>query len=205
MNTPPSILGIYQPGDTLLHRLTPGFKLLALFFASIVVMTVRGPVSGVIFLGIAIILVAWSGMRRKVLIRTLRSLVLLIAVLATFHAWRNGIERAIEVTADLVALILAATVVTATTPIDAMFDTITRALGPFRRFGVNPDRVSLAFALMIRSVPLTLEIASETHAAAKARGLERNPRAYLVPLTLRVVAQARETGSALAARGIGDD
>ena len=44
-----------------------------------------------------------------------------------------------------------------------------------------------------------------TRDAARARGLERNPRAYLTPLVIRVVAHARATGDALHARGIGDD
>ncbi len=58
---------------------------------------------------------------------------------------------------------------------------------------------------MIRAIPGILDIAVETRAAAKARGLERSPRALLVPMALRTVARAYETGDALHARGIGDD
>ncbi len=87
-----------------------------------------------------------------------------------------------------------------------MLDAIIRGLGPFRRIGVNPERVALAFSLMIRADPRrSLEIAHETRAAAKARGLERNPRALLTPMVIRTVAHAYETGAALHARGIGDD
>ena len=46
---------------------------------------------------------------------------------------------------------------------------------------------------------------SETRDAARARGLERNPRAVLVPAAVRMVAHARATGDALAARGLGED
>ena len=38
----------------------------------------------------------------------------------------------------------------------------------------------------------------ETRAAAKARGLERSPRALLVPFALRTVSHAQLTGEALA-------
>ena len=41
----------------------------------------------------------------------------------------------------------------------------------------------------------------ETRDAARARGLERNPRAVLIPAAVRMVAHARATGDALAARG----
>ncbi|MGH3423112.1 MAG: energy-coupling factor transporter transmembrane component T, partial [Nocardioidaceae bacterium] len=86
-----------------------------------------------------------------------------------------------------------------------MLDGVTRACNPLRRFGVNPDRVALAMALMLRAVPGLLQIACEVRDAARARGLERNPRALLVPMALRTVARANATGEALAARGIGDD
>ena len=40
--------------------------------------------------------------------------------------------------------------------------------------------------------------------AARARGLERSPRALVVPIALRTVARAQTTGEALHARGILD-
>ena len=72
-------------------------------------------------------------------------------------------------------------------------------------FFLGTPVVALAFSLMIRSIPLILELAAETRDAARARGLERSPRAYLTPLVLRVVAHARATGDALHARGLGDE
>jgi biotin transport system permease protein len=104
-----------------------------------------------------------------------------------------------------VALILLAHVLSVTTPVDVMVDTITRALEPLRRFGVNPELVALSFSMMIRGIPLLFEIARETRQAARARGLDRSPRAFLTPLVMRMIAHARMTGDALHARGIGDD
>ncbi|RYE75981.1 MAG: energy-coupling factor transporter transmembrane protein EcfT, partial [Myxococcales bacterium] len=54
-------------------------------------------------------------------------------------------------------------------------------------------------------IPRTIAIAEETRDAARARGLQRSPRARLIPMVLRVVAHARATGDALHARGLGDD
>jgi biotin transport system permease protein len=65
--------------------------------------------------------------------------------------------------------------------------------------------VALTFALAMRAIPGTIEIAQETRDAARARGLGKHPRAFLSPFVIRVVARAYETGDALAARGIGDD
>ena len=200
-----TLLGLYRPADTWLHRLTAGAKLLALLVAGVVVVVVRGPWTGVGFLVVALGLCAWSGMGPRVLGRTLRGLLLVGALVAAYSAWQHGWARAVETVSDLFALVLLATVLTVTTPVDQVLDAITRALRPLRRLGVDPDRVALSFALMIRAIPTTIDLADETRDAAVARGLERDPRARLVPFVIRVVAHARETGAALHARGIGDD
>jgi biotin transport system permease protein len=199
-----TLLGLHQPGTTWLHRLPAAAKLIGLLAASITVVVLRGPVSGVVGLAVAVGLAAWSGAGVRVLLRSLRVLLLTAALLLAYTAWQRGWERAVEVTADLLALVLLATVVTVTTAIDEILDALTRGLGPMRRLGVDPERVALAFSLMIRAVPTTLDLATQTRDAARARGLERDPRARLVPLVIRSVAHARATGEALDARGIGD-
>lgn len=199
------LLGLHRPGDTWLHRLPAGAKLLGLLVAGLVVTLVHGPASVVAFVLVAVVLAAWSGAGIAHLLRALRGLVVLLLFLGAWQAWQNGWPRAVESVGDLLALVLLATVLTATTPVDEMIDTMTRALGPLRPLGVNPDAVALAFALMLRAIPATIEIAEETRDAALARGLERSPRARLTPLVIRVVARARLTGEALHARGIGDD
>jgi biotin transport system permease protein len=44
----------------------------------------------------------------------------------------------------------------------------------------------------------------ESRDAARARGLDRDPRALVIPAAVRMVGHARATGDALAARGLGD-
>ena len=199
-----SLLGLYRPGTSALHRLPAGAKLLAMMAIAAVVVVTRGPTSAVAFFLGALVLAGWSGMGVRVTLQALRGILLVAALMAFYLTWQNTWERAVESVLDLLALVLVATVLTVTTPIDEMLDTITRALGPLRRIGVNPEMVALAFSLMMRAVPTTIEIANETRDAAVARGLQRDPRARLTPLVIRVVAQARATGEALHARGIAD-
>jgi len=199
-----SLIGLHRPGDTLLHRLPAWGKLLGLLAAGVVVVAVPGPVSAVAFLAVGIGVAAWSGAGVRQMLRSLRMLLLTVALLLAWTAWQRGWERAVEVSADLLALVLVATVVTVTTPVDEILDAITRGLGPLRRVGVDPERVALAFSLVVRALPTTLDLAAETRDAARARGLERDPRGRLVPLVVRSVAHARATGEALDARGIGD-
>ena len=199
-----TLLGIHQPGDTWLHRLPAGAKVLGLLVASIVVVVMDGPPTVAAELVLALAVLASARMGWRLLLRSLRGLALVVALLAPYLLWQNGWVRAVESVGDLVTLVLLATVLTVTTPVDEMLDTITRALRPLRHFGVDPDSVALAFSLMIRSIPTTIQIAEETRDAAVASGLKRDPRARLTPVVLRVVAHARATGDALHARGIHD-
>lgn len=200
----PSPLGLYHHGTSPLHRLPAGTKLAGLAVLGVAVVVARGPVSAVALLGVAL---AADVVARVPLRRVLRSLLPVLvtaALVGAFQWWQQGPAVAVEVAADLLSLVVAAGAVTATTPADRMLDGLDRALRPLRSVGVRPDVVSLAVALMLRSVPALLATAQEARDAARARGLERSPRAVLVPTAVRAVARARTTGEALAARGIGD-
>lgn len=199
------IVGNYRPGTTLVHRIPAGPKLGLLALFSIATVAVPGMWTALGFLAAAIGLAAWVRMPLRSTVRALRPLLFVIVLVTAFQVWQRGWPTAIHVVAGLLAVIIAALTFTASTSIDSMLDAIVRGLGPFRRIGVNPERVALAFSLMIRAIPGIVEIAHETRAAAKARGLERNPRALLTPMAIRTVAHAYETGAALHARGIGDD
>ncbi len=200
-----SPLGSYLPGTGPLHRLRPGAKLLGLFAFATAAMALRSVPSTLIALALTIALGFLAGMRGRDFARVGLRFALIGAVLFAFQAWQHGWERGFAVVGTLFALILAASSLTASTSVDDLLDTIVWALGPLRRLGVRPERVALAFSLVLTSIPTVLGLARETREAARARGLERQPRAYLVPFVLRVVAHAQLTGEALQARGIDDD
>jgi biotin transport system permease protein len=199
-----SMIGDFQPGTTLLHRLPAGVKLLAMLAAAVATVVVRGWVASLVALGIAAALLAWSGAGLRVTLTALRGVAIAVVLLFVWQTWQHGWPRAVETVGDIVALMLLATVLTVTTRVQDLLDAITAGLRPLRRVGVDADRVALAFALTIRAIPATLDLARETRQAAQARGLERSLRARLVPFVIRVVARAHETGAALHARGVAD-
>ncbi len=201
----PVLLGLYRPGTTVFHRLPVGAKLLALTVSSLIIVIVRGAPSSGVFLASAVALSLVARLDIRTTLKALRPVLVVAVLFGGYQIWQKGWGPGAEVVADLFALVILATVFTATTSINDMLDSITRWLQPFRRIGVNPEKVGLAFSLMIRAIPGILDIAHETRAAAKARGLERSPRALLTPMVIRTVAHAYDTGAALHARGIGDD
>ena len=200
----PILAGTYQPGRSLLHRSPVGVKVVALAALSLVVVAVRSAPAALAFLALALAIAAIGRVRLGMLVRAVRTVVAFALFAAVLQWWWYGGAKAFETLVDVVALALLAITVTATTPVQAMLDAFTRWLGPFRRLGVDPERVSLTVALAIGALPGTLAVARETRDAARARGLGRHPRAYLTPFVIRVVARAHETGDALKARGIGD-
>lgn len=200
----PVLLGVYQPGDSLLHRLPVGVKLAGLAVLSLTIVLVRSMPASVAFLAIALALALVGRVSLPTLLRAARGVLLVAVVVAGFQWWLSGYARAIETLVDLLALALAAVVLSATTPVNAMLDALVRWITPLRRLGVDPERVALTFTLAIQALPGTITLALETRDAARARGV-RSPRAYLSPFVVRVIARAHETGDALTARGIGDD
>ena len=183
----------------------PGLKLIALFVFATLAVALRSAPSTVIALVISVALTLVAGMRWRALLRVAGRFALVGVLLFAFQAWQNGWQQGFAVVGTLFALILAASAFTASTAVQDTVDTISWALQPLRSLGMHPERVALAFSLVIRAIPTILGIAGETRDAARARGLERSPRARLIPLVLRTVGQAQLTGEAMAARGLGDD
>ena len=198
-------LGLYHPGTTVLHRAPAGLKLAFLTAFAVAVVALRGPLSAVVALGVALLaqLVAripWH--------RTTRGLVpalVTAALVGAYQWWARGWATAVEVAVDLVALVLMAAVVTATTRADSLLDVLARLARPLRHVGLAPETFAMVVGLFLRTVPVLARMSLETRDAARARGLDREPRAILVPAAVRMVAHARATGDALAARGLGED
>ena len=197
--------GLYQPGRTILHRLPIGAKVLGLAVLSLAIVLVRDVRTAPVFLAITLLLAIAARVPLRSLWRATRGVLLIAVVAGAFQWWWYGAPKAVETFLDLVSLALAALSLTATTTVNEMVDALARWARPLRVVGVAPDRVALTVALTIGALPETIAIARETRDAARARGVDRNPRAYLSPFVIRVVARAHESGDALHARGIGDD
>ncbi len=204
MSAGPSLLGLYHPGDSPAHRAPLRVRMVVLALFGVAVVVLRGPWPALAGVAVAVLAAAVAGLPWRTTLRGLRPVLLTAAAVLTYQTWQRGWAVGAEVAGDLVALVLAGTVVTATTPTDVLLDGLSRAVRPLRRFGLAPEGFALAVALMLRTVPAIGDLFGEVRDAARARGLERSPRAILVPFAIRTVGRARAVGDALAARGIGD-
>lgn len=199
-----SPIGVYQPANTVLHRLSAGPKMLAMLIGVIAITLLRHPWQ----LGVAALLVAGLyllggiGWRRAgTQLWPLRWIVLVVAALQLWLAdWRT----AVLVCGGLLLTVALAALVTLTTRVTAMLDLCVRLLGPLRRIGVDPDRVGLVLALTIRCVPLMVGVIGEVDLARRARGAGFSLTALVAPVVVRALRSADALGDALIARGFDD-
>ncbi|OZC57314.1 MULTISPECIES: energy-coupling factor transporter transmembrane component T family protein [Nocardiaceae] len=199
------MIGLYRPGNSLLHRLPAGPKLL-LLLASIILATIfaRTPVHvGVIALVVAGLFVV-ARIPLKLAAAQLRPVLWMVLIIGVFQVIITDWKRAVVVCGVLVISVALAALVTLTTRVTDMLDTVTRALGPLRRFGVDPDRIGLMLALAIRCIPVLATIVHEVSEARKARGLQWSMTALATPVLVRALRTADAMGDALVARGVDD-
>jgi biotin transport system permease protein len=137
------------------------------------------------------------------LLRSMRGLLPVLVLLLVFQWWSHDLAYAVRVVLGIVNAFVAAGILTATTPVTDLLDGAVRAARPLRRV-VDPEVVALTLGVVVRSVPWVAGSFSSVRESARARGLDRNPRAVVVPTVVHVVAFARSTGEALAARGLTD-
>ncbi|MEU0871865.1 energy-coupling factor transporter transmembrane component T family protein [Nocardia brasiliensis] len=200
------MIGLYRPGDSPLHRLPAGAKLL-LLIAAIVAATVllRSPIQvGLAALAVAG-LFALARIPWRVAVAQLRPVVWMLLIIAIFQVLITSPARAVVVCGVLLISVALAALVTLTTRVSDLLDTVTRALGPLRRIGVDPERIGLLLALAIRCVPLLAGIVHEVAEARRARGLQWSMTALATPVLVRALRTADAMGEALAARGVDDE
>ncbi len=198
------MIGLYQPGTSLLHRMPAGGKLLAMLLAIVGIVLLNAPwqlgvASLVVVAGFALARiparVAWSQLW------PMRWFLLFIAI---FQVIFTGWDRALMTCGTLLLTVAIAALITLTTRVTEMLDVCQRLLRPLRRFGVDPDRAGLVLALTIRCIPLMVEIVGAVSQARKARGAGFSLRALVVPSVVRALRRADAIGDALTARGVDD-
>lgn len=196
------VFGLYRPGDGWLFPLAAGWKYLILLVVTVpaLVLTTWWVTLSAVGAALLVLLSSGIGPRRSLDIGWVLWLVL--GMVAIYHlATLNPLDAVVH-PGNILAAVLAARIITLTTPVPELVDALVSVLRPVP--GVNQERVALAVALMLRSVPYLIGSIDDAREAARARGLQRNPALLLTPVLLNAVAYAERTGEALASRGIGD-
>jgi biotin transport system permease protein len=199
-----SVLGQFHPADSAIHRLGAGTKLALLGSASIAIMWLDRPWQVALAVATVLFLYLLARIPHRVTAGLLRHASVLALLLGGLHVLSGTTQSTAVIVGQLVAVVLLAALVTATTRTADMAATLVAACRPVRVLGVDPERVGLLLMLGVRTVPVILALAHEVSEAQLARGLRSSPRAFAVPLLVRCLRHADATGEALAARGVDD-
>jgi biotin transport system permease protein len=186
------LIGLYRSGDSLLHRCPAWVKLAGLAVFTTVLLMGRSPVVvavAAVFVYVGYLVAGWGV---RVLASQLWPLRWILLALIPFQWWTGGWWQVAVSVGTLLVAIAAAALVTVTTRVSDLLAVFVT------------ERAGLALALTVRAVPVLATLAREAAQARSARGLERSPRALLVPFVVRSVRHAQRTGDALVARGLDD-
>ena len=198
------LLANYVPGNSLLHRAPLALKFLLVAACGLVsFIVVDWRISAAILVALSgLFLASRAGVKR--LWGAIRPLVPVLLVIGLFQWWQLGAPTSARIVLNILLCVVAASLLSATTPVQRLLDGVVQLVRPFRKFGADPERFALTIGIMLRSIPFIAGTFADVRDSAKARSLERNPRALVLPVFITSVAYARQTGEALAARGLGE-
>ena len=222
------ILGRYIPGNSIVHRLDPRSKLVAMILLIIIVFWANNPITNVILFVATGIFVALSEVPLSFFIKGLRSMFFLIAFTTLFQLFfisgghvlfemgfikitSYGIEQAGIIFCRFVLIILFSTLLTLTTMPLSLATAVESLLGPLKRFKVPVHEIGLMLSMSLRFVPTLMDDTIRIMNAQKARGVDfgegnviQKVKAMipiLIPLFATSLKRADSLATAMEARG----
>ncbi|NIZ14583.1 energy-coupling factor transporter transmembrane protein EcfT [Phaeobacter sp. HF9A] len=191
---------LYCDGHSPLHRMKPGWKILALAAAGTALFAVDHVVFSLGLLGLTLVLYrlaqlplrrAWDQIRPVLWVFGLIFLAQLV-----FNSWQIGVFVILR----FATLLMLAGLLTLTTRSSDMIEGIEAGLHPLRRV-LPVARISLAISLTLRFIPVLSQVVQDVREAQKTRGLERNLIALAIPVVIRTIQTSEEIADAIDARG----
>ncbi len=196
------MLALTIPERTWAHSVPVGWKLLFLLGLTAVLYPVSdlrvlaGTLVAVAFLAVAL----GRGVVRQSL-KMLVPLLVIVLLVLLYHVLVGRLVAGAGVVLKLLTLIGVANLVTMTSRLDDMFELIMFLLAPLKSLGVRPEVPALAFALVLRFIPVLVQKGRCVSDAWKCRSPRRMSWPVLVPLCLVALDDAERVADAIRARG----
>ena len=222
------ILGRYIPGNSIIHRLDPRSKLVAMILLIIIAFWANNPITNLILFIATGIFVVLSEVPLSFFIKGLRSMFFLIAFTTLFQLFfisggqvlfemgfikitSYGIEQAGIIFCRFVLIIFFSTLLTLTTMPLSLATAVESLLGPLKRFKVPVHEIGLMLSMSLRFVPTLTDDTIRIMNAQKARGVDfgegnviQKVKAMipiLIPLFATSLKRADSLATAMEARG----
>ena len=222
------ILGRYIPGDSIIHRLDPRSKLLAMFLLIVISFWANNLITNLLLFVVTGIFISLSEVPLSFFIKGLRSMFFLIAFTTIFQLffitggqvlWEigfikitsHGIEQAGIIFCRFVLIIFFSTLLTLTTMPLSLATAVESLLSPLKRFKVPVHEIGLMLSMSLRFVPTLMDDTIRIMNAQKARGVDFGEGSIiqkvkamipiLIPLFATSLKRADSLATAMEARG----
>lgn len=219
-------LGQYFPGNTVVHRLDPRTKLVLVIVYIITLFMAEGWFSYSLIVVAALGCFALSRIRTGTILRSIKPLVLIIAVTAFLNIfftkgdpiiqfWKIsvswlGLRTALFMAVRLIMLITGTFLLTYTTSPISLMDGLETLLSPLKKIKVPVHELAMMMGIALRFIPTLIEETQKIMNAQKARGADfesgnliKKAKALLpllVPLFISAFRRADELAIAMESR-----
>ena len=222
------ILGRYIPGNSMIHRLDPRSKLLAMFAFLLLIFWANNLITNVIIIAFVFAMVLLSQIRLSFFINGLKPMIGIILFTTIFQVfftpgasvlWEfwifkvsiEGLQQALIIFIRFVLIIFFSTLLTLTTTPLSLADGIESGLAPLKRLKVPVHEIGLMLSMSLRFVPTLMDDTTRIMNAQRARGVDFNEGnliqkvksviPILIPLFASSFKRADALATAMEARG----
>ena len=220
-------LGQYFPGTSIIHKIDARVKLILTILYIVMVFTAKTPAGDLLVFSFLLFVILASRISPKLIFRSLKSLVIFIAITAVLNVfftpgenvvfeWKfikiteEGLRFAFYMVLRIVFLIAGTSMLTYTTSPIMLTDGIERLLSPLRVVKFPVHELAMMMTIALRFIPTLLEETDKIMSAQKARGADlesggliRRAKALipiLIPLFISAIRRAEELALAMECR-----
>lgn len=223
--------GQYYPVDSVVHRLDPRTKLIALFLFYILLFLCRDFYAYLFAGTLCIVSMILSRVPVKVYFRAVRILLLFIILAAVFTLFftagtavlqigifkmtQEGVVVAGRMIVRLTLILFSALILTFTTTPLSLTAGLERLFAPLKKWGAPVSELAMMMSIAIRFIPVMLSEAETTLQAQQSRGADlytgplwkrgKNLLPLLLPLFVGAFRRSEELADAMEARGYRSD
>ncbi|WP_281884923.1 energy-coupling factor transporter transmembrane protein EcfT [Paenibacillus sp. YYML68] len=222
------LVGQYVPRESLLHKLDPRTKLLAVLVFIAVVIRIDSLVAYGLCSSFIAAALALSNLPLLHVARGMLPILLILSVTSAYHVffsagevkllewgavvvYREGVLLAVTTAARVLLMVTAASLVTLTTKTTELTAGLERLLRPLQVVGISSHQLALMLSITLRFIPVILQEADKIRKAQLARGAQlhsgtwrgrlRAVSSMIVPLFVFVFSRADSLALAIEARG----
>ncbi|MGT2933634.1 energy-coupling factor transporter transmembrane component T family protein [Streptococcus catagoni] len=215
------ILGRYIPGNSIIHRLDPRSKLLAMLVYLIIIFWANNFVTNLIMLIFTMLTVCLSQIKLSFFLKGLKPMIGIILFTTMFqifftqsgdtlfHFWiikitSLGLSQAVLIFMRFVLIIFFSTLLTLTTTPLSLSDAVESLLKPLKPLKVPAYEIGLMLSLSLRFVPTLMDDTTRIMNAQKARGVDFGEGSLIqkvksiIPILIPLFASSFKRADALA-------